>query len=181
MGRKTLSDEELALFREATKGARRLVPDKVERPRANVGASPRQSEPATVSSASYPASPDDTAKAPIVGPEDDLFFVRTGLQRKAIRKLRRGDITIRAKLDLHGLRVAQARQALGRFVAQCQSNAHRHALIVHGKGDPAQGRGALKSEVDSWLRGCAEVVAFCSATPRDGGRGAVYVVIRATA
>ena len=36
----------------------------------------------------------------------------------------------------------------------------------------------MKAHVDRWLRNRSEVLAFCSATPPDGGTGALYVLLR---
>ena len=43
---------------------------------------------------------------------EELLFSRSGLQHNVLRKLRRGQYNITAELDLHGLRVEEARQTL---------------------------------------------------------------------
>ena len=46
--------------------------------------------------------------------------------------------------------------------------------IVHGKGSEA----ILKTCINGWLRQLPEVLAFCSAPPKDGGNGAVLVLLK---
>ena len=83
------------------------------------------------------------------------------------------------QLDLHGLRVDEAREALAHFVA----NAHRCGLrclrVIHGKGLGSAGKEpVLKDKVPRWLVQRDEVLAFCQARPTDGGAGALIVLLR---
>lgn len=110
---------------------------------------------------------------------EELLFARPGLQHKVLRKLRRGQFSIQAELDLHGMTVPLAREALAVFVKRCREGRHRCVRIVHGKGLGSSHKGpVLKALVDRWLRQRDEVLAFCSALPRDGGTGAVYVLLK---
>ena len=110
---------------------------------------------------------------------DELLFSRSGLQQRVVKKLRRGQFITRAELDLHGMVVTEARQALLEFIAECNVHHARYARIVHGKGHGSSGRHpVLKNCLNSWLRQIDEVLAFCSAQPRDGGTGAVYLLLK---
>ncbi len=110
---------------------------------------------------------------------DTLFFARPGLQQRLIRKLRRGQFNIGAELDLHGMIVREARNALASFLADCRTRGIRCARIIHGKGlSSRDGKPVLKMQLDHWLRQRLEVVAFCSARGNDGGTGAVYVLLK---
>jgi DNA-nicking Smr family endonuclease len=110
---------------------------------------------------------------------EELLYVRPGLQHSVVRKLRRGFYAVEAELDLHGNTVAQARERLNRFLADAQSLGKRCARVIHGKGRSSEGKlPVLKGKVNSWLRQKNEVLAFCSCPPRDGGTGAVYVLLR---
>jgi DNA-nicking Smr family endonuclease len=83
-------------------------------------------------------------------------------------------------LDLHGLGQAAARDNLADFLVQNRDAGRRCVKIVHGKGYRSGARGPiLKIAVNSWLRRHADVLAFTSARPIDGGTGAVYVLLRA--
>ncbi len=110
---------------------------------------------------------------------EELLYCRPGLQHSVLRKLRRGHFSVGAELDLHGMRVAEARQALGTFLHQAQARDARVVRIVHGKGNGSLNKQpVLKGKVNHWLRQRIEVLAFCSARQVDGGTGAIYVLLR---
>lgn len=110
---------------------------------------------------------------------EEMQFVRPGLQHGLLRKLRRGQFSINAQLDLHGMTVSEARQALVEFLHRCQISRMQCVRIIHGKGYGSPHRlPVLKNKVNGWLQQRDEVLAFCSARPVDGGTGAVYVLIR---
>lgn len=119
------------------------------------------------------------AHAPIVAPEETLFFARTGLQQRIIKQLKRGDMPIEAHLDLHGETIAEAGVLLTQFLELAQAEGCRSVIVIHGKGQrSAEGKPVLKTQVNHWLRECPEVLAFCSAQPKHGGAGAVYVLLK---
>lgn len=110
---------------------------------------------------------------------EELLYARPGLQHSVMRKLRRGQYAVEAELDLHGMIVPEAREALNRFVREAIGIGKRCVRIVHGKGKSSAGRmPVLKGKVNAWLRQKSEVLAFCSCRPTDGGTGAVYVLLR---
>jgi DNA-nicking Smr family endonuclease len=111
---------------------------------------------------------------------DELLSYRTpGLGADVVRKLREGRWSIQRQLDLHGLRVDQAREALGRFIRESQHAGLRCVRVVHGKGLGSPGRTpVLKSRVHRWLVQKHEVMAFVQARPAEGGAGALVVLLR---
>ena len=110
---------------------------------------------------------------------EELFFARPGLQRTVLRKLRRGQFVVESELDLHRNKVPEAREKISAFIRQARQNGHRCVRIIHGKGLSSDDKlPILKGKVNSWLRQKDEVLAFCSALPRDGGTGAVYVLLK---
>jgi len=117
----------------------------------------------------------------------------SGLDRKHIKKLGKGRVTIDARIDLHGLRQSEAHDALGRFLRLAVANGHRNVLVITGKGraddDQAhwtfdsgrQAPGVLRRSVPKWLTGAdfRDLVAgFTTAHFRHGGEGAYYVRLR---
>ena len=93
--------------------------------------------------------------------------------------MRKGQYAIRSELDLHGLTTTQAKRDLVIFLHQCRLRGERCVRIIHGKGYNSPNRRAiLKSRLNVWLRQCEDVMAFCSAPVKDGGTGAVYVLLR---
>ena len=110
---------------------------------------------------------------------EELLFARPGLQKSVLRKLRRGGYSIGGVLDLHGMRVHEARSALVAFLHDCRVHYVSCVKIIHGKGlGSHQKRPVLKGKVSKWLSQRDEVLAYCSAPPNDGGTGAVYVLLR---
>lgn len=110
---------------------------------------------------------------------EELLFARPGVQHGVMRKLRRGQYRVEAHLDLHGMTLPMARQALRIFLQRCLARHIRCVRIVHGKGLRSQHRGpVLKGLVNHDLRKLDAVLAFCSARAVDGGSGAVYVLLR---
>ena len=105
--------------------------------------------------------------------------MRPGIQQGVLRKLRRGQFTAEAELDLHGLTVAEARTALFHFLQTCRNHSARHVRIIHGQGNSSRGgHPVLKGKVQLWLQQLDEVLAFCPARPEHGGEGAVYVLLK---
>ncbi len=110
---------------------------------------------------------------------DYLLFSRAGVQKRLLADLQRGHLEIGLELDLHGLTTAYAERILDEFLHACARQGVRCARIIHGKGGRSEGGPpVLKRKVNYWLRRYDQVLAFCSATRRDGGTGAVYLLLR---
>ena len=169
-------DEEKQLFRQAMKGVRRLTSDKATlsspRPKAQV----RKQTSAESEPSDDQLSDGFEPIAELIN--DELSFYRVGLQKQTLRKLRQGKFPIEAELDLHGLRVEQARTTLFSFINSCQARGLRCVRVIHGKGGNMEERhGKLKTGTNRWLQQIDAVLAFYSAQPKDGGSGAVYVLL----
>lgn len=110
---------------------------------------------------------------------DELYFKRSGVQQEIMRKLRRGQFSRVSELDLHGMTVSIAKQALDNYLAYCQSTNRRCIRIIHGKGHGSIDKiPVLKNKLNKWLRKYDSVLAFCSAPSHDGGTGAAYVLLK---
>src|SRR5690606_13130899 len=96
-----------------------------------------------------------------------------------VRKLRRGHWSVLAQLDLHGLRVDEARTAVAEFLRECVRQERRCVRIIHGKGlGSANRQPILKEKVRRWLTQKEEVLAFAEAKPNDGGSGVVLALLK---
>ncbi len=114
-----------------------------------------------------------------VGSEERLEFRRNGISERVFRRLRSGRLEVEAELDLHGLTASAARNALKRFIDHCRRRHFVCVRVIHGRGLSSGSRGpVLKAEVNHQLRRWEGVLAFSSALPRDGGSGAVYVLLK---
>jgi DNA-nicking Smr family endonuclease len=111
--------------------------------------------------------------------EGGTAYVRDDVAPDTARRLRRGQWRTGAELDLHGLRVEQARHALLSFIDECLEHGIRCVRIVHGKGYGSEGlTPVLKDKARAWLVQKAEVLAFSEAPEREGGAGALLVLLR---
>jgi DNA-nicking Smr family endonuclease len=122
-----------------------------------------------------------TSMSPEVASEygEELRFLRPGIQLSSLQKLRRGHFPIEATLDLHGLTSVEASIRLQKFLLASQSAGRSSVRIVHGKGHGSIGhQPVLKSKVRQQLEKTTFVLAFCSASPSDGGTGAVDVLLK---
>mgnify|MGYP006276743167 CR=1 FL=1 len=112
--------------------------------------------------------------------DETLSWRREGIGADVVRRLRRGEWTVRSQIDLHGLRVDEARAALVEFLTDAVRSEWRCLRIIHGKGLGSPSREpVLKDKVKKWLAQRAEVLAFCQARPNDGGSGALIVLLQA--
>jgi DNA-nicking Smr family endonuclease len=98
-----------------------------------------------------------------------------------MRKLRRGMIPIDARLDMHGMHVDEAKEALIAFLRDQRARSERCVLIIHGRGEHSAGPAVLRGEIAAWLSQSdakEHVAAFTTAHDEDGGAGATYVLLR---
>jgi DNA-nicking Smr family endonuclease len=168
---------EAELFREAVsdvaplKRAHRHVP---ARPKPPPRARFTRADEAAVLEESLRLAPGELA----VETGDELSYRRAGVPESLLRQLRRGAYRVDRELDLHGLNVKGAHEALSAFLASAVAFDARCVRIIHGKGRRSGPRGpVLKNMVSKVLRKTAAVVAFTSARPIDGGTGALYVLL----
>jgi DNA-nicking Smr family endonuclease len=109
---------------------------------------------------------------------EELVFRRAHVSARLTDRLRRGEFAVADEIDLHGLRALAARDALREFLTDALRRRLGCVRVVHGKGLRSGPRGpVLKHAVNIWLRKVDAVLAFASAPRRDGGTGAVYVLL----
>ena len=106
-----------------------------------------------------------------------------GIHPVILTKLRQGRFSVQAYLDLHGLTVREAEEAVQEFIPEAVALGYRCVLLVHGRGLNSKDQiPVLKKRLEAiLLRGPArkKILAFTSARPHDGGAGASYVLLRA--
>lgn len=114
----------------------------------------------------------------MVDPHDVLEYKANGVQEGVYRKLRLGKYPTEAALDLHRKTLQQARQEVFEFIRDSYRFGLRTVMILHGKGERSNPPALLKSYVNKWLPSMPEVMAFHSAAKKDGGAGAMYVLLK---
>jgi DNA-nicking Smr family endonuclease len=113
---------------------------------------------------------------------------RIDLDPRELRRLRRGEHAVDGRLDLHGMSVPEAREALEAFVRKRQAEGDRVIEVIHGKGTHSpRGIAVLRGEIAAWLsqgRASRHVAAFTSlpygdgaARDREEGAGALLVLL----
>ena len=113
-----------------------------------------------------------------VQPGEPLGMKKPGVQEGVYKKLRLGKYTPESHLDLHRLTIPEARVKVFDTINISQKQNQRCILITHGKGVKSKTPGKMKSHVNHWLQQIPDVLAFHSAQARDGGTGAVYVLLK---
>lgn len=172
-----IDDEDRDLFRQAVGPVHKLGKDTV--PHHQAAPAPRLRQPEMSLHHMVEQTLTDPTQDPELQPGDVLSFARPGVSRQTMRRLRRGQYRIDAELDLHGLSLKDARQALLEFIRHNRGNNLTCVRVIHGKGWKSGNTGpVLKPGVNHWLRQLDEILAFVSARPVDGGTGAVYVLVR---
>ena len=172
MGKDQEQPDDAELFRQALDGVIPLAPT------GRIASTPIPRRAQARAQAPQAAIP-DTLTDHGAGEQALTEFLRNGLNRMTLRRLRRGQYPVQDSLDLHGLNSDDARRLLLAFLQQATQRGLRCVCVVHGKGWHTQGgEGILKVRTRHWLTQCAPVLAFCEAPPAHGGGGAVLVLLK---
>lgn len=176
--RKPLSDEDLQLFRDAVGEVRSVADDRVAdthpRPKPPVARSAVRDDRSVMASLL-----EELSDADFLETGEHLAYAQPGVQKSVLKKLRSGRYATQSEIDLHGLRVAEAKVELAGFLVEAQHRRHLCVRVIHGKGlSGKNGPPRLKPAVNQWLQRNRQVLAFCSARVQDGGTGAVYVLLK---
>lgn len=118
-------------------------------------------------------------------PQEAPSLLLSPLDTKSRRRLKRGQNSLDATLDLHGMTQSRAHGKLNQFLHQAYASNARYVLVITGKGrstnaDSGQ-RGVLRQAVPQWLNDpqlSSIVGGFHEANISHGGSGALYVRLR---
>lgn len=111
-----------------------------------------------------------------VASQASLSYRIATLQHKVFEDLKAGNLRWFEAVDLHGCTIEEARLAVLQVIQIAKEENQNVIKIVHGKGPEA----ILKTYVNSWLRQHRDVLAFVSAPEKQGGTGAVLVLLKRT-
>lgn len=184
----TLADE--LLFKQAMSGVTRLkskntvMPDELRQQNSNHQNATKLAKQAAAQgnddiASDLPVSDMQAMLNPVTA-EAYLMFKNPSLQHRVFNQLKEGKLRWFEAVDIHGNSIDEARSAVLKVIEMAQENEHTVLKIVHGKGSSQDKQAVLKTCVNGWLRQHPDVLAFCSATPKDGGTGAVIVLIKRT-
>ncbi len=175
------TDEE-ELFSTAMQGVQKMDGATAGR---QVSPRPTRNAPTSLSANDTPGSMDDVMRSvdfELEFTEEYMHGYVRDLDSKIFQQLKAGALSCQAHLDMHGLNSEQAFDNLLFFIRESYLQNRRCLLIVTGRGKNSPGgRSVLKEEIQSWLTRDPLhriVLAFCTAQPKDGGAGALYVLLR---
>jgi DNA-nicking Smr family endonuclease len=172
-----ISEDDRRLFAEAVGPIRSLRTQREEPHRARPPPEPTQAllDEARVSK-ELMSSLIDPASIEI---GEEISHLKDGVAPRVLRDLKRGRFSIRDEIDLHQMTAAVARDAMKEFLDHNRRADRLCVKIIHGKGLRSRAAGpVLKRMVDSMLRKRADVIAFASAKPVEGGTGATLVLLK---
>lgn len=194
---RNLSPEEKALWDDVRKSAQPLRPDHTKpsgelqskRPKPITTAAPKPPRP-DLNGFKIGAKTAQPARSHDLSPEigAQVAAMSVAMDGKTHRKMTKGKLSPEARIDLHGMTMAQAHPALQRFILNAQGEGRRLVLVITGKGKhrdeggPIPVRhGVLKHQVPHWLTSAplrAVVLQISEAHLKHGGKGAYYVYLR---
>ena len=171
-----ITDDEKALWKVATRGVRSkdsldnfLIADEKIKVSSKVD----------LKSAIAPINPPVT---PLITPQKGLHspLISRIIDQKSLKKIANGRLNIDGRLDLHGMWLNQAHAQVIDFIINAHETGKRRLLIITGKGG-LDGGGRIRAELPLWLEDNKInklVSSFSPSSPRHGGSGAFYVVLR---
>ncbi len=175
MAKRSLSPEDIDLWRAVTSKTRPLAGRAPPKP-----VETRPAEPPALAADSRPPP----ARAPRPSPREPKPLepgAAIGVDRRLAERLRRGQLPIEARIDLHGLTQDEAHARLAAFLAAAAPAGRRCVLVITGTGAWREGGGVLRESVPRWLNEARLrplVLAIARAQPRHGGGGALYVLLK---
>jgi len=178
---KTTKDDK-DLFKEAMKQVRPLrarTSKHLSKPNKSVARTTiKRTKAAPVSSKTFPTLSDHVGDHMVSGSQL-LFYNVPGVSQRILRKLKRGQFECEQELDLHGKTSDEARDLVVHFLQDAQNMGCSCVRIIHGKGySTMSDKPKLKNLINQWLRQLSFVLAFCSAQSKDGGSGAVNILLK---
>lgn len=170
---RSLAPEEAELWARVASTIRPLSREPVQAPTPEKSTPPVQRKLAQATPAVRPPS------APRQVPVSD----RT-LDGSWDRKLQTGAVEPDRVIDLHGMNLDEAWEAIDRGLEQAVARGDRVVLLItghHRPGEPPVKRGRIRAAVHDWLaasRHASNIAAVRGAHRRHGGGGSLYLILR---
>lgn len=96
------------------------------------------------------------------------------------RRLHEGCFAVQDCIDLHGMTLGEAEEALTFFFSEAIRKRLFCIKVIHGRGLRSPKGPVLKEALSKWLHGSFRkwVLAYATAKDCDGGLGATYIMLR---
>jgi DNA-nicking Smr family endonuclease len=187
--RRSLRPEEQEIWNAVARTATPLRPAEVFTPPAATSIVPDFQPPFETVAAPAPLPRFHIGQA-VRTPQNDFAPKPSPLRMDAKKhaKMTRGKLAPEARIDLHGMTLAQAHPALMQFILGAYGAGLRLVLVITGKGKAKtqhgpipQQMGVLRAQVPNWLHTpplSATILQVTEAHATHGGGGALYVYLR---
>lgn len=160
----------------------RQAPDTTAAHAAPVGLPQLGFTPDAIVSAALSGAAASSRSLPALPPDALQVGALHVMDKRTAARLKGGRMMIAARIDLHGMPAVAAQTAFERFIISSHARGHRCVLVITGKGQRSgTDGGVLKRELPRWLnlpQIRPLVLATTPAQPKDGGAGAMYVLLR---
>jgi DNA-nicking Smr family endonuclease len=173
--------EERALWAKAMVDAKPLKRrgKKTETPRPDPTPPETPKKPKKAGRTPLPPPPPSPPTPPAKAPVEVGTHLAPGIDKRTAERFRKGQREIDGRLDLHGMSQDAAWRRLVSTIERAHRDGKRALLVITGKG--SAGGGVLRTTVPRWLTEAPLkplVLAHAPAQPKDGGSGALYVLLR---
>jgi len=179
--RRDLSSEDLKIWRHVTRSVLPLHGMNSRHPSDSQDDNPDEPpHPKTPSSVvDTPSTTSRPAHRP-APPSPLALGAVADIDRRTAQRFTRGEMHVDGRIDLHGLTLDQAHSALNAFMLGAYSRGARCVIVVTGKGKGGS-IGKIRNETPHWLNQMplrSVILAVSEARTRDGGAGALYVLLK---
>ncbi len=108
-----------------------------------------------------------------------MAWVRPRTRKDILEKLHRGDFAVQDSIDLHGMTLAEAEDALVHFFRNSIRRGLFCVKVIHGRGLRSPRGPVLKEALRKFLHRSFSkwTVAYATASQADGGLGATYIIL----
>lgn len=178
-------DDDAALWQRVTETVKPLKSNRIIGKPLMATSKSEQPEPSRTPPRKNSLAPPlrDQPRTERAGANDLSHGTAAGVDKRTNQRLIRGKLPIEGRLDLHGHTRESAHRALDAFIRGAFTAGRRCVIVVTGKGVRLESGevGVLRQAVPGWLNGPTLrpiVLAYSHATPKDGGEGALYVLLK---
>lgn len=109
-----------------------------------------------------------------------IEWISPDTRKDIARKLHDGDFSVQDYIDLHGMTLGEAEDAILTFFKEALKRRLFCVKVIHGRGLRSPGGPVLKEALKRWLQGTFKkwVLAYSTAKDCDGGLGATYIILK---
>jgi len=109
-----------------------------------------------------------------------MEWISPDIRKDIARRLHRGDFSVQDYIDLHGMTLSEAEEALFLFFREAIRKRLFCVKVIHGRGLRSPRGPVLKEALKTWLHGSFKkwILAYSTAKDCDGGLGATYIILK---